>query len=198
MLQDRVITKVGSTENIQIDVRVIAATNRDLQEMVENKTFRRDLYYRLNVVPIEIPPLSERYEDVKIMVQQCLNKYNRKYGMEKRIDPSALRYLLDYKWPGNVRELENIIEYLVVTTSRDIIEKEDLPKEVYDSSGKMGESMSFDQGISLKDAVEMVEKKMLREAMLDSKNTEDMAKKLGVDRSTVTRKLQKYDMKAKF
>jgi len=198
VLQDRVIVKVGATEQIPVDIRVIAATNRDLQEMVEQKTFRRDLYYRLNVVPIEIPPLSERYDDVKIMIQLCLKRYNAEYDLKKRIDPAAMRLLLDYQWPGNVRELENVIEYLVVTTNSDLIEKENLPKEVYDSSGKIGADISFGDGVSLKEAVDMVEEKMLREAMLRSGSPAEMAERLKVDRSTIVRKMQKHHMKKRF
>ncbi|MFZ5969122.1 MAG: sigma 54-interacting transcriptional regulator [Bacillota bacterium] len=199
VLQDKEIFRVGGKEAIPVDIRIIAATNRNLEEMVEQKNFRKDLYYRLNVVPIKILPLQERREDIKPLIEDCLNRFNKKYHLNKQIEPTALRNLIDYHWPGNVRELENIIEYLIVTTNSDMITKENLPENIveYRHNNDL-EVISVDNISSLKEAVDLVEKKLLIEVMHKSKSTEEMAKTLKVDRSTVIRKLQKHRIKTHF
>jgi PAS domain S-box-containing protein len=126
-IQQREITRVGSTEPTSIDVRIIAATNRDLEQMVALKKFRKDLYYRLNVVPVTVPPLRERKVEIPFLVNHFLEIFNSKYGLNKRIDERVIKNLMNYNWPGNVRELENLIERLVVTSPTDIIKKVDLP-----------------------------------------------------------------------
>lgn len=196
MLQDREIMRVGSGEVIKIDIRVIAATNRDLAEMVAEGTFRQDLYYRLNVVPIRIPPLAERWEDVKPLIQNCLNRFNEKYGFKKVIEPGALKVLMDYPWPGNVRELENIVEYLVVTSSGEEITRDLIPDTILATTS--GSRITIDNLTSLKDAMNQVERSLLMESMQKAKSTEEMAAMLKLDRSTVIRKLQKHQIKTNF
>lgn len=199
VLQDKEILRVGGKEPISVDLRIIAATNRDLEEMVELKKFRQDLYYRLKVVPIMIPPLIERKEDIKPLIEDCLKRFNDKYKLNKQIEPMALKYLMDFNWPGNVRELENVVEYLVVTTNSDLIQKENLPEGIlqYANSSHL-KILSLDKITSLKEAVALVEKRLLLETMEQSGSTEEMAKMLKIDRSTVIRKLQKHKMKTHF
>ena len=199
VLQDKEIFRVGGKEPISVDLRIIAATNRDLDQLVEAKRFREDLYYRLKVVPILIPPLIERKEDIKALIEDCLKRFNDKYRLNKKIEPTALKFLMDFNWPGNIRELENVIEYLVVTTNADVIQKENLPENIlqYGSSSQL-KILSLENVTSLKEAVNLVEKRLLLETMEQCASTEEMAKLLKIDRSTVIRKLQKYKMKTHF
>lgn len=196
VLQDKEIIRIGAGATIPVNIRIIAATNRDLEEMVENGAFRSDLYYRLNVVPMKVPPLCERKEDIKPLIQNCLNRFNQKYGFNMKIDAAALKTLIDYNWPGNVRELENIVEYLVVTSSPDVITKDVIPDNIKknNASGRI----SLDSVNSMKEAVRLVEINLLLEAMDKAKSTEEMAKLLKLDRTTIIRKLQKYNIKARF
>lgn len=196
VLQDKQIMRVGSNELIDVDIRILAATNRDLKAMVAEGEFREDLFYRLNVVPLYIPPLNNRFADIKPLVENCMKRFNVKYSMEKTIDKSALRSLMDYSWPGNVRELENVVEYLMVTTEGNRITARDLPDNIVESD--KGNMMSFENVTSMKDAVATLEIKLLKEAMAATKSTEEMAIILKMDRSTVTRKLQKYGIKPDF
>ncbi len=197
VLQDKEIYRVGGKEPLSVDFRTIAATNRKLEEMVEQKKFRKDLYYRLNVVPIEILPLKERREDIKPLIEDSLNRFNNKYNLEKYLEPAALRSLMDYDWPGNVRELENCIEYLIVTTESDKITNEDLPENIRKSSEAIP-NVKLDSFSSMKEAMDTMERKLLIEAMRNAQSTEDMAKMLKVDRSTIIRKLQKHKIKTHF
>lgn len=195
-LQDKEIVRVGGKEAISVDFRTIAATNRNLEDMVEQKKFRQDLYYRLNVVPIKVLPLEDRKEDIKPLIENCLNRFNKKYNLNKQIEPAALRNLINYNWPGNVRELENIIEYLVVTTNSDKITSEDLPENIIRRTSIS--MVKIDNISSMKEAMESVEKNLLIESMKKTKSTEEMAKMLKIDRSTVIRKLLKYKIKTNF
>jgi len=196
VLQDKQIMRVGSNELIDVDIRILAATNRDLKTMVKEGNFREDLFYRLNVVPIYIPSLNSRFADIKPLIESCMKRFNEKYGMKKSIDKRALRKLMDYSWPGNVRELENVIEYLMVTTEGDSIYPSDLPDNIAEHS--RGNMLSLENVSSMKEAVNMVEIQLLEESMAISRSTEEMAAILKMDRSTVTRKLQKHGIKPDF
>ncbi len=129
VLQDREIEPLGSEKVVRVDVRIIAATNRDLYELVTQGKFREDLYYRLSVIPIHIPPLRERKDDIPLLVEHFLDIYNRKYGKNLRISPDAMEVLIEYDWPGNIRELENTIERLVVMNDR-VVKATDLPPHI--------------------------------------------------------------------
>lgn len=130
-LQEREIERVGGTRTIKIDVRIIAATNRDLKRMMEEGTFREDLYYRLNVVPIVVPPLRHCKEDIPALVDHFLNKYNREFNRKVRgFSAGAMAALFEYDWPGNVRELENIIERAVALAQGETIALKDLPLDI--------------------------------------------------------------------
>ncbi len=127
VLQERSIKRVGGMRDIPLDVRIIAATNRDLAEMVQNKTFREDLFYRLNVVPISIPPLRERRGDIIPFADAFVEELNKKYGFKKQFTTSALQAMEEYDWPGNVRELKNVVERMVILSQGDMIRASELP-----------------------------------------------------------------------
>src|SRR5262249_10511249 len=130
VLQDRRFERVGGTESIEVDVRIIGATNRSLQKLVKQGTFREDLYYRLNVVKIDLPPLRERMEDVPLLARHCTEKYAQPGHPPREISPQAMDVLLQYRWPGNIRELENSIERACVTAREGVMQPGDLPAEV--------------------------------------------------------------------
>lgn len=197
VLQDKEIYRVGGKEALAIDFRIIAATNRNLEEMVDQKKFRKDLFYRLNVVPVKILPLKERKEDIRPLIEDNLQKFNLKYNLDKHIEPAALKSLIDYDWPGNVRELENCIEYLLVTTEGNRITNDNLPENMSPRHDNMA-NLKIDSISSLKDAMDSMERKLLIESMRNSQSTEEMAKMLKIDRSTVIRKLQKHKIKSNF
>ncbi|MBC7344435.1 MAG: sigma 54-interacting transcriptional regulator, partial [Clostridia bacterium] len=184
------IKRVGGIRVVPVDVRIIAASNRDLEDMVRKKEFREDLYYRLSVVPINIPPLRERRDDLLPLIAHFLNRYNAKYGTNKNISPSALDCLIDYHWPGNVRELENTIERLVLVSNGDTIQHGDLPEKIKRASAPcehVGEEIK-----PLKAAIEDLEKRLIRRALDVCPTVGEAARALGVDMSTLTRKRQKY------
>lgn len=193
-IQDREIVRLGGKERIPVDIRIIAATNRNLAEMVKEKTFREDLYYRLNVVPIFIPPLRERKEDIYPLILSFVEKFNSDYGLAKSIDQNALSYLLEYSWPGNVRQLANVIERILVTTESTTINPSVLP--LYLES--QPQTIDISTSSSLKEALDEYEKKVLLEVMKKSKNTHEMAKLLKIDVSTIRRKLKKHHIKIAF
>lgn len=187
-LEDRRIMRVGGTKPVELDVRVIAATNRDLKEMVDQNLFRADLYYRLNVIPVTIPPLRERPEDITPLAQHFLQHFNEKYGLKKTLSPGAISALNRYHWPGNVRELKHVIERTVVTTPGDTIRAGQLPPAIRGESGE-----KRPPGLpSLKQAREELEKKLITEALARYGSTHKAAAALGVAQPTIVRKAQKY------
>lgn len=190
VIQEREITKVGGIKSISIDVRIISATNKDLLELVKEKKFREDLYYRLNVVPINIPPLKERYEDIIPLIQHNLREYNKKLNTNKEIDANTMAILIKYEWPGNVRELQNIIERLVITTKGDIIMPENLPSFIHENTLKNQKSKQ--EPVTLKEALEKKEREVLLNAYHNMKSTRIVAKELGISQPSVVRKLNKY------
>ncbi|MGI6112544.1 MAG: sigma 54-interacting transcriptional regulator [Mahellales bacterium] len=191
-IQEKRIVRVGGTKPIPIDVRIIVATNRDLARMVKNGEFRADLYYRLNVVPITIPPLRKRRDDIIPLARHFLKVYNTKYSTSREISQQVKDRFLEYKWPGNVRELENIMERLVVTASSDIITEEDLPpvlKTPVDTQTGSGKEITL---LPLKKALEEREKELILQARQLYDSTYKIAEVLEVNQSTIVRKLQKY------
>jgi transcriptional regulator with PAS, ATPase and Fis domain len=180
------VRKVGSTEEKKVDVRVIAATNKNLQELVEKKLFREDLFYRLNVVPLTIPPLREREKDIHILIDHFLFKYNTKYHLRKEVNDEVKQELIQYRWPGNIRELENTIERIVVTnmTEKEVLEEKSIRENVWSFSPKAP--------ISLKEAKRQVEKELILKAYSEYKSTYKVAEVLQVDQSTISKKLKVY------
>jgi len=189
VLQEKVIMKVGGTKEKKIDVRIITATNKDLAKMVIEGAFREDLYYRINVVPIRIPSLRERKEDIQALAFSFVQKFNQKYKKNVNLSSIQLEELLKYSWPGNVRELENVIERFVVI-EKPIFLKE---KEIEIKSNSIIETGDF-QGSNLFEILEDVEKQLLVITMNRCNTTREMAKWLGVNQSTIVRKLQKYKL----
>lgn len=194
-IQDMIISRVGSTKPIQVDVRVIAATNRNLEDMIQKGKFRKDLYYRLNIIPIEIPPLRERPDDIIPLIELSLRQMNEKYNKNKQFKPEVIDYLLKYEWPGNVRELKNIVERLVVISSGELIEIKDLPESLkINRLNKIGKKHRYNGKSKLKEVVEEVEKEFLKESLKDCKSIRKTAKVLGINHSTLSRKIKKYKL----
>jgi PAS domain S-box-containing protein len=191
VLQDKKIIRVGGTKPIDIDIRVIGATNRDLEEMVRNGEFRSDLFYRLSVVPLEIPPLRHRREDIIPLANRFLAKYNRKYGFSKTISDQLQKIFLEYHWPGNIRELENLIERLVIVSRESEILPGSLPPDFLKRNGN-GQNVEVVGIIPLKKALEEVERQLLMRAKERYNSTYRIAEILEVDQSTIVRKLKKY------
>ena len=180
VLQDRTSTRVGGTRPLRINARVIAATNRDLARMVADKTFREDLFYRLNVVPIEIPPLRERRDDILPLTMQALADMNGRYGTARRLTPSALDRLIEHDWPGNVRELRNLVERLVVIAQDETIGLDALPP--------LSARRSADGDLT--SSVRAYERRLVLEAVERWGSTHVAARHLGISQSSVVRKLR--------
>lgn len=189
-LQDGEIMKIGGTKSIKVNVRIIAATNCDLKELVKSGKFREDLFYRLNVVPLTIIPLRGRRGDIMPIVEYYLKMYNEKYGYSKKISSEALKYLYEYCWPGNVREVKNLVERLVVTVVDSEINYYDLPCYIVDDDTK---NDSLKNNIpKLDEAIENVEKDLILRAYAKHQNVRAAALELGIAPSTFVRKRQKY------
>jgi TyrR family helix-turn-helix protein len=193
VIQEREITRVGGVESIPINVRIISATNQDLMSLVHEGKFREDLYYRLNVVPISIPPLRERPEDIIPMIRIFLNRINIKMKEHKDIDSKTIAILMKYPWPGNVRELQNIIERLVITTKGTVIQPENLPSFIYEAANGV-EALGKSTSKSLSEAMNHAEREILLKAQEQYKTTRAMAKALGISQPTVVRKLRKHSI----
>ncbi len=185
-IQDKEIIRVGATKGISINVRIIAATNRNLADMMKAGTFREDLYYRLMVVPIHVAPLRERKEDVPLLIRHYLDEFNRHFGYSKTLSPSVLDKLVNYNWPGNVRELKNLIERMIVMSPDSEIALESVPDAIY------VRKRLPKHGARLKDALEETERYLIEETYREHKSWKKVAEVLGVDRTTVFRKAVKY------
>jgi transcriptional regulator with PAS, ATPase and Fis domain len=196
-LEDGVITRVGSTRNRTVDIRIIAATNRDLKKMVETGQFRNDLYYRLNVVPINIPPLRERKECIVPLFNHYILEFSRKYGKERPgITGDILDALAVYDFPGNVREMINICERLVVMSHSGDISLKDLPGLVRENiSPKPMITEPWQSGQTFKALVETFEKELLTQVLQTTRTQTEAAEKLGLNQSTIARKMQKYSIR---
>ncbi|MBQ9015463.1 MAG: sigma 54-interacting transcriptional regulator [Firmicutes bacterium] len=191
-LQNRRITRVGGTEEITVDVRVIAATNKSLSRLVKEEKFREDLYYRLNVVPITIPPLRERKEDIMPAVQLFADQFTRRYGKELSIEEKCREYILRQPWKGNMRELENFIERLVVTEGIVLIPEEDQthdPWEVKTDPQDQGKEYSLAER---REELKKNEREILLEAYRTYGSSYKVADALGMSQSTAYRKIRKY------
>ncbi|HBW36243.1 sigma 54-interacting transcriptional regulator [Desulfosporosinus sp. BICA1-9] len=188
-IQEKEIVRVGSTKTIQINVKIITATNRDLARMVDNGTFREDLFYRLMVVPIQVPPLRERKEDIPLLVKYIVDKLNKRFAFNHRISPHLLDKLSEHSWPGNVRELENVLERMMITSSEEELTVNLLPDTI------RHQAILPKRGTKLKDAVAQTEAYILEETYKEYQSWQKVAEVLGVDRTTIFRKLGKYGLK---
>ncbi|MBN2713584.1 MAG: sigma-54-dependent Fis family transcriptional regulator [Planctomycetes bacterium] len=193
VLQEREFERVGGTETMPIDIRLIVATNLDLKKEVGLGNFREDLYFRINVVKIQVPPLRERMEDVPLLAEHFLRKFCARYSMEKQLSAEALNSLLSYGWPGNIRELENAIESAVVKCPGDIITCAELPDEV--TGGYSGSEPVVGSGYPAGLPLEEIEKHyILAELNRHDGNKTQAAKSLGIGLKTLYRKLESYDV----
>lgn len=195
ILQEGEFQRVGGVKTLKANVRVIAATNINIQQAIDRGDFREDLYYRLNVVKINIPPLRERREDIPLLIYEFIDYYNKKYHKKiQGVTPDALRLLMCYEWPGNVRELKNVCEQVIVLTETDIITADDLPDEI------KGKGLNFDSSNSpqtLKDITKNltteIEKKIILDTLEENDwNRNDTAEKLGITPRTLYNKIKDY------
>lgn len=196
VIQEKEIHRVGGEKTVQVDVRIIAATNRDLQEMVQNREFREDLYFRLSVFPIQLPPLRDRRDDIVPMIQYFLEKLNSKNNTTKTIESAVLDALENYSYPGNVRELENIVEYLFIISRDHPIRLEYIPGKV------LTDVMINNHGLekqsrtqNLAQLVKLYEKTLIEDTISRYKTLETASKVMGIHPSTLSRKMKSHQLK---
>lgn len=201
VIQDGEFYRVGGTTPVKTNVRIISATNRDLEKLVEEGKFRRDLYYRLNVVPIRIPRLGDRPEDIPVLVNHFLGKYGEKFGTSRKISESAMDYLKKLPWPGNIRELENSVQRLIISSKGEDITLMDVMRETHgeifggpfmgtDEDEETGQEM--DREIDLQTAVDEYEKGLIKHACEKYGSTRKAAKAIGISQTQLVRKKKKY------
>ena len=199
VIQDGEFLKVGGTKPVKTDVRIISATNKNLEELVEARDFRRDLYYRLNVFPVQVPALDERKEDIPHLADSFVRKYNEKFGMNKYIDDEAKERLAAHRWPGNIRELENVIQRLLIASDNDAITVLDVVKEL-DEGLMRGvdfnkpSEQDGEEVIDLTKMVEAFETNIIREACEKYGSTRKAAKAIGISQTQLVRKKNKYGL----
>ncbi len=182
--------RVGGTKRVSVDIRIIAATNRVLEQEVESGTFRRDLFFRLNVIPIVIPPLRDRKEDIEIMMQNLLAMHNTNYNTHKKLSQGVFDILINYNFPGNMRELINIMEWMVVMSENDLLTIDDLPASLYGSV----KHNKYTGVTKLKQAAEIAERECIKQVLCQSSTNIEAAKKLGIHISTLWRKMNQYNI----
>lgn len=194
VLQERCLTRVGGTKTIALDVRVVSSSNRDLAQLVGEGRFRQDLYYRLVVFPIELPPLRRRREDIPALVEHFLNKYAGDAGRRiTRVEPAALELLMRHDWPGNVRELENVIHRSLLVASAPELKRDDLPREL---AAERDRAVFADEGPGELRSLEELERQAIERAIDHfGGNLSDVARQLGIGRSTLYRKLEQYGLR---
>ncbi len=195
VLQEKNFKKVGGIKEINVDVRVIAASNKDLLGLVKKGDFREDLYYRLNVVPLKISPLRERKEDIVALSRHFLQHFNERYGFEKILSAELIDVMERYNWPGNVRELKNIVERMVVTSEENILKAEYFPVENVAERNNDNSIINHFKGSNLKEILEDTEKKVINDVLDNSRTTAIAARRLEMSRATLARKMQRYGIK---
>lgn len=191
LIQEQTFLPVGGTKEKRVDVRIISATNKDLAKLVSEGSFREDLYYRLRVVEIHLPPLRERREDIFLLLHYYLNLYDKKYNFSHSFDSQTLEILTQYHWPGNIRELSNIIESLVVVVADPVILPEHLPPYMY-SKNAYQYNISIDGISSLDEELEKLERAIITKAYQKQGTSYKVAKALGISQSQAVRKIRKY------
>lgn len=191
VLQEKEIMRVGGRSNIPVNVRIIAATNINLKRAIAEGKFREDLFYRLNIVPVEIPPLRERKEDIQEMVLCFLYELNKKYHMKKKISVEGLNIFEEYQWPGNVRELKNVMERLIITSEKDVITEKQIFSQIYNESA-LNKDTAIDPQKTLYEQIEEFEKGLLRSTYELTGSGSETARMLGINKSTVSKKFKKY------
>jgi len=192
-IQEKEITRVGGRKPVKVNVRIITATNKDLRVLIKQGAFRQDLYYRLNVVPIIVPPLRERREDILPLINYFLGIFNRKFDRDTRFTSEALVQFEKYDWPGNVRELENTIERMVVLSTGTLIRKQDISEHIREEISILP-GMALNRIPSLNEAIQKLEKQIILRAWKKFRSTRKMAQALEISQSTVVRKMNQYDI----
>lgn len=192
VLQNRTITRVGGEKPIPVNVRILTATNRDLTQMIEDGAFRSELYYRINVVPLHIPPLRQRKEDISPLIHLFLERFSTEYKTPIEITKEVEGRLQNYKWPGNIRELENLIERLVVTNTTGCIDLADLPNPIIFTTDGETDDVQVNRIVPLKEAVEKVEKQLVLHAFKAYGSSYKAAAALQISQSSANRKYLKY------
>ena len=196
VLQEMEFERVGATKTIKVDIRVLSASNRNIKEDVAKGTFREDLFYRLNVIHMEVPPLRERVDDIPLFVKHFIEKFRDDGGKNKiELSPEVWKALYTYSWPGNVRELENVIERAVVLNSGSIIGIDDLPKELTGQETEFDVERFIPPNVPLVTALEQIEEKLVRRALTQCNNIQShAAKMLGITKSLIQHKMKKYNI----
>lgn len=202
VIQDGEFFRVGGTVPVKTDVRIISATNRDLESQIEKKQFRSDLYYRLNVFPIKIPSLRERKEDIAVLAKYFIEKYSDKFGIIRGVEDEAIEYLSEREWPGNIRELENVIQRLLISSRGEEITVMDVMKElhsdIFANGGSAYKAGSLDTiDVNLDVLMEGIEKEIIRKAYYKYGSTRKAAKSLGISQTQMVRKKNKYNIEEK-
>jgi DNA-binding NtrC family response regulator len=199
VLQDHSFERIGGVKSIKVDIRVVAATNQDLETLVKQGNFREDLYYRLNVIPIRVPPLRDRVADIPLLVLHFLQEFSKKKKKpSKRLSPQAMELLVRYPWPGNVRELENLVERLVILTEGDVVEVGDLPQRFREAHSLGAEAQSIDfpaEGLNLPQALQEFERRLILQALERSSWVKSRAAQLlSLNRTTLIEKMKKQQL----
>jgi two-component system NtrC family response regulator len=196
VLQEMEFERVGGTKTIKVDVRVLSASNRNIKEVVAEGNFREDLFYRLNVINLEVPSLTERTEDIRLLVNHFIEKYRQDEGKERiELSPEAWKILYSYTWPGNVRELENIIERAVVLKADRVIGPEDLPPELSEKQQEVEVERFIPLDAPLQKTLEQIEEKLIRRALDQCDNVQShAAEMLGITKSLIQHKMKKYNI----
>jgi len=195
VIEEKSFTRVGGTRPTSVDVRIIAATNRDLRELVRQGRFREDLYYRLHVIPIHVPPLRERREDIAALVTNVMEKFRHSHALRKRMEPEVLDHLMRYDFPGNVRELINLVERMIVMSEGPVISSTDLPGELRETAH--GDADPYKDGLSLKEAVAVAEARIISAAVRRCGGMSGAARALCVHPTTLWRKMVRLGLYGK-
>jgi transcriptional regulator with PAS, ATPase and Fis domain len=199
VLQEREFERVGGNNSIKVDLRIIAATSSNLEGMVKEGTFREDLYYRLNVIPLHMPPLRERREDIPLLIQRFISQFCETHKLEmKTVSPQVMKALMSYEWPGNVRQLENIVERMVALTgTRTAIMPTDLPPEIQNPEGS-GSSRVFEipeEGINFTNIVVDMERELILQGLRKANGNKKLAAKLlNLKRTTLIEKIKRIGL----
>lgn len=200
VLQEKEVVHIGGLKPIPLDIRLIAATNTDLKKAMEEGRFRKDLYYRLAIMPIDIPPLRDRKADIPALSIYFTQKFNKKYKLEKKLEASAINALEKYEWPGNIRELQNVLERAMISFDGETITAFQIERLLYPKRGFEDEAVQTadnengETERSLKDLLEAYEKRLITAVLCKSKNASEAGRRLGIQKSTLSRRIKKYGL----
>jgi PAS domain S-box-containing protein len=196
VIEEKEMNRLGSTKTIKLNVRIIAATNQDIDALIESKKFRQDLFFRINTISIVIPPLRERTEDVIPLVQNFSQRINERYGMKRHFSSEAIQVLMSYSYPGNVRELSNIVEQAFLISKGEIVEVDELPFQIRNIADT--QSLMFDGGDkTYNEIVDLMEYKIIKNAVEKYGSTHKAAKNLKISQSTIVRKMKRLNIKVR-